>query len=72
MTTQIPKPGLADKLLSIAGKKRAVRLPKETMGPYGYYVAEKESFVRALLRPKDAAPPEGWTYWDAPGSGEKK
>jgi len=63
MTIRIQPPGLPDKLLALFGKKRAVFLPKQEM-PYGYYVATREGFFRALFRSKGQKPPEGWVYWD--------
>ncbi len=65
MTIKLPKPKLADKILSLIGKKRAMRIPREVYEKFGPYVnaqAEKESFWRALVRPKNQDPPEGWVY----------
>ena len=65
MTYKIPKENFADRLLALMGKKRAVRLPVEVyqeLGPYIYAKAEKESFWRAMLRPKNQNPPAGWIY----------
>ena len=75
MTIELPKTTFADKLLALIGKKRAVRFPFEVyekFGEYVYAVAQKESFCRALFRPKSHAPPEGWVYPDQiyPGEGE--
>lgn len=67
MTIALPKTTLADKLLVSIGKKRAVRLPFEAyekLGPYVYAHAEKESFWRALMRPRNQNPPKGWVYPD--------
>jgi len=67
MTIKLPKPDICDKLLSLIGKKRALRIPPgiyERFGPYVYGQAEKESFWRALGRPKNEDPPEGWVYLD--------
>jgi len=63
MTIKIQPLGLPDKLLALFGKKRAVFMPKQEM-PYGYYIATREGFFRALLRSKGQKPPEGWVYWD--------
>lgn len=63
MTIRIQNPGLSDKILALIGKKRAVFLPKQEM-PYGYYIATREGFLRALIRSKGQKPPEGWVYWD--------
>lgn len=67
MTIVLPKTTFADRLLASIGKKRAVRIPFEVyekLGPYAYAKAEKESFWRALIRPKDQDPPDGWIYPD--------
>ena len=63
MTIRIEPPGRADRLLARFGKKRAVFIPPATQ-PYGYYVAPRENFLRALLRPAGRQPPQGWVYWD--------
>ena len=73
MTIELPKTTFVDKLLGLIGKKRAVRFPFELydkLGPYVYAVAQKESFWRALLRPKDQPRPEGWVYPDQIYPGE--
>ena len=63
MTVQIPEKDIFDKTLAILGKRRAVFIPKEALtGKYGVYKCKKESFIRALLRPKKAKLPEGWEY----------
>jgi hypothetical protein len=62
MTIKIPKKSIADKLLKLLGKKRGVYIPAEgykEFGPYIYSSAKKESFWRALLRPKSAELPKG-------------
>jgi hypothetical protein len=67
MTIKLPKTTLADRLLASIGKKRAVRIPFEVyekLGPYVYARAKKESLWRALVRPKNQDPPEGWIYPD--------
>ena len=67
MTIKLPKPNISDRFLSLMGKKRAIRIPPgiyEKFGPYVYGKAEKESFWRALARPKNQDPPEGWVYPD--------
>lgn len=63
MTIRIQPAGLPDKVLALFGKKRAVFLPKQEM-PYGYYVAMREGFFRALFRTKNSPLPDGWAYWD--------
>ena len=65
MTITIPKKGYIDRFLALIGKKRAVRITSaacEKYGPYAYAKAEKESFWRALIRPKYQKPPVGWIY----------
>lgn len=67
MTIALPKTTLADRLLASIGKRRAVRMPFEVygkLGPYAYARAEKESFWRALMRPRNQDPPDGWIYPD--------
>jgi hypothetical protein len=67
MTIELPKTTFADRLLALIGKRRAVRMPYEVygkLGPYVYAKAEKESFWRALVRPKDQDPPKDWIYPD--------
>ena len=61
MTIRIPKPSLADRFLRVIGKKRAVRLPTN-MGQLGQHfqaIGIKESFWKALIRPKNEMLPEG-------------
>jgi len=61
MTIRIPKPNIADRFLRLIGKKRAVRLPTN-MGQLGQHfqvVGIRESFWKALFRPKSRALPEG-------------
>jgi len=55
MTIRLPQPSILDHLLRAMGKKRAVYLPRPQgeRGQYAYMVARKESFLKALLRPKD-------------------
>ena len=74
MTIKLPKTTLADKLLALIGKRRAVRMPfkaYEKLGPYVYAQAVKEPFWRALIRPKNQDPPEGWVYPDQIIPGEE-
>jgi hypothetical protein len=71
MTIRIEPPGKADRILALLGKKRAVFIPAETYA-FGYYVAPRESVLRALLRPANRQPPKGWIYPDTdmnPGKG---
>ena len=65
MTIQPPSKDILDKTLALLGKKRAVFIPKEGLKEkYGVYRCKKESFIKALVRPKNAKPPEGWEYWE--------
>jgi len=62
MTTIIPKPGLADKILKLMGKKRGIIMPSseyEKFGPYTYSIGKRESFFKALLRPANEPLPNG-------------
>jgi hypothetical protein len=65
MTIRIPEADLPDKILQLFGKRRAVKIPADIYKKYGSYVSAlvvKESFWRALLRPKGKKPPEGYVY----------
>jgi hypothetical protein len=65
MTIRTPEKSVADRILEAFGKKRAVKIPEglyEKFGPYVYAQARKESFWRALLRPKGQEPPSGYAY----------
>jgi hypothetical protein len=65
MTIQMPESDLPDKILHLFGKRRAVKIPVDIYKKFGPYVsarAVKESFWRALLRPKGQEPPEGYSY----------
>jgi hypothetical protein len=64
MTIRFPAPTVGDRMLAALGKRRAVFSPPAVMGPYGIYAAAKEPFLRALARPRNQAPPEGWFYPD--------
>ena len=67
MTISIPKKSFPDLILAALGKKRAIKVPEgiyEKFGPYVYASAQKESFWKALLRPRDENPPEGFIYVD--------
>jgi hypothetical protein len=62
MTIKIPEKTIGDKVLKALGKKRGVHVPSggyKEYGPYAYSTAKKESFLKALLRPKDEPLPEG-------------
>ncbi|ABW68744.1 hypothetical protein Dole_2941 [Desulfosudis oleivorans Hxd3] len=55
MTYRVPEATFGDKILALLGKKRAIRIPEEAyknLGPYVIVRARKESFWRALFRPK--------------------
>jgi hypothetical protein len=59
---------MGDKVLKAFGKKRGVQIPDEgykQFGPYAYSTAKKESFLRALLRPKAKPLPEGMVDLDS-------
>jgi len=66
MTVKIPGKSLGDKLLAAMGKRRAILVPdtQKKLGPYAYAQVRKEPFFRALLRPRNAPPPNGWIYVD--------
>lgn len=62
MTIKIPDPNLADKILKFYGKKRGVIFPDQAytkFGPHIYAVAKRESFWKALLRPRNQDLPAG-------------
>jgi hypothetical protein len=61
MTIVIPKPNLADKMLKRVGKMRGVTVRRENGPPnpdQTFYAPRKESFLKALLRPRQEALPE--------------
>ena len=60
MTIRIPNPNLADMFLKFLGKKRAVYLPTNLgkLGPYYQATGIRESFWKALFRPKSRKLPE--------------
>ncbi len=64
MTFTIQESGVADRILALIGKRRAIHIPDDNKYPYGYYRAPRESFFRALFRPKSMPPGKGWIYWD--------
>lgn len=62
MTIIMPQLSWADKLLRILGKKRGVIIISEKDNKFGEYstrIASKESFFKALFRPRDEALPDG-------------
>ena len=62
MTIKLSEISLADKILTILGKKRGVIVPSEELnkfGPYSYAVVKKESFLKALFRPANQPLPSG-------------
>ena len=65
MTLRIQPPGLPDRILSMLGKERAVFTPPMNER-YGYYIARRESFLRALFRSHSKSLSEGWMYWKEP------
>ncbi len=66
MTIRFPKRTIADEVLDLVGKKRAYRIPGDPYkhGPYSYVMAEKEPFLKALVRSKSKQLPDGWSYFD--------
>ena len=66
MTMVLPVEGRADKWLKRLGKRRAYRLPPESLvgsfGAGGYFRLIPESFFSALLRPRGRPLPPGWVY----------
>ena len=63
MTIRMPHISFGDRLLKAFGKKRGIRFPSEIYeeyGPYVYAVAQKESFWKALIRPKNVNLPDGY------------
>ena len=62
MTVKIPPMSIADTILRNLGKRRALIFPVGAYEKYGPYVitrARKESFLKALLRPKSKELPHG-------------
>lgn len=62
MIIKRPTPDILDRLLHVLGKKHGLIIPDkahEQYGPHAYVVARKESFWRALFRPKGRDLPEG-------------
>ena len=61
MTIRIPNPNLADMFLKFLSKKRAVHLPTNLgkFGPYYQAPGIRESFWKALFRPKSKKLSEG-------------
>jgi len=66
MTIIFSEPTFGDKLLAVMGKKRAVFIPDiySRFGKYAYGRAVKESFLEALIRPKNQELEKGWFYQD--------
>ena len=64
MTIRMPRENFSDKILKVFGKKRGARIPEGVFRNYDpqkvdvYAVAQKESFWKALSRPKDEELPE--------------
>jgi hypothetical protein len=62
MTIKIPNETFLDKILIVLGKRRGVIVPSEAyhkFGPYAYDQLRKESFWKALFRPKNCELPPG-------------
>jgi hypothetical protein len=67
MTIRVPKRNFADKLLIFLGKKRGVLVPKDVHQkprPYVFAQAKRESFWRALFRPRNAPLPNRVIDWE--------
>jgi len=65
MTFKIQERNFSDKLLTMMGKKRALRIPTDAyqrFGPYVILQAKKESSWRALARPRNQELADGWFY----------
>ena len=64
MTILIKPPNFADRILAYLGKRRAVfMVPPLKQPTHGTVYAPRESFLRALLRPKSCPLRKGWFYW---------
>jgi len=63
MTVMIEPPSWPDRWLASIGKQRAIHMP-DNMPLNVYCAARRESFLRALLRPRGKQPPPGWVYWN--------
>lgn len=62
MTIRYPDPNIFDQFLKYIGKKRGVIVPINSIKKYGsasYVKAYKESFYKALMRPKNQDLPKG-------------
>ena len=70
MTIKIPEKNLGDRILGILGKNRAIYLPNNITtndvdaGHYVYAQAQKETFLKALLRPPNKPLADGLIYID--------
>jgi len=65
MTIRFQEFTVGDKFLTLVGKKRSVWIPADVYKKFGPYVivqAKRESFWRALARPKNQEPPVEWFY----------
>jgi len=65
MTYRIPDKTFADRILAMMGKRRSIFIPADVyknFGPFVIVQTKRESFWRALRRPKNQEPPEGWFY----------
>ncbi len=63
MTVYIPRENLFDKILHMLGKRRAIKIPegaRDLSNTYVQYMAGRELFISALLRPKNSPPPKGY------------
>jgi len=71
MTIKIHKKNVLDLILVAFGKKRAILLPNDIAFNYSrddsryvYCDAQKEPFLKALLRSSNTPLPDGWIYID--------
>lgn len=66
MTIAMPRESSADRILKALGKKRGVKIPEglfkglDSRNIDIYAIAQKESFWKALLRPKNEKLPEDY------------
>ncbi|HAS81750.1 MAG TPA: hypothetical protein DCS43_03510 [Verrucomicrobia bacterium] len=62
MTVLLPREKIRARLLSLIGRKRAVRIPPEGLRGYVFAKVEVEPLWRTLLRKRHAPPPAGWVF----------
>ncbi|MCP4761123.1 MAG: hypothetical protein GY870_05025 [archaeon] len=64
MTIKIQEANILDKLLNFLGKRRAIFLHPD-YNNQGYYIARRENFFYALLRPASKPLSKNWVYPDS-------